>query len=294
MEKKLNASTGRKLTSEESKEKTKDWPIMKAIEEGKVPQDTIGQLAYEHFGGKVTQTALDIYTFDDKKHVHKLNDKALTGVTTILGVIAKPALIQWAANETTKYIKENFESTIYNFEDKWEAFLKEASIAHTKKKESGGEKGKDVHSEIESLIKASIENKPFEYDGNNPQVLHFLIWAMKNKVKFVSSEEHIYSKKLWIGGICDFVCEIDGETWIGDIKTSSAIYPEYFFQTAAYQKCFEEMGKYGKFKGHIILNLKKDGSFTEKRSISNEDNLLAFLAALTLYRTQEKLKGQII
>ena len=37
-------------------------------------------------------------TFDAKKHVHTLDGKNLTGVTTVLSVIAKPALIQWAAD----------------------------------------------------------------------------------------------------------------------------------------------------------------------------------------------------
>ena len=39
------------------------------------------------------------YQFSEEGHLHILDGKALTGVTTILGVIAKPALIQWSADE---------------------------------------------------------------------------------------------------------------------------------------------------------------------------------------------------
>ena len=38
------------------------------------------------------------FYFDEEKHRYYLDGKQMTGVTTILGVLAKPALIQWAAN----------------------------------------------------------------------------------------------------------------------------------------------------------------------------------------------------
>ena len=43
--------------------------------------------------------------FNEEKHLYTLDDKPVTGVTTILKTIAKPQLIQWAANEAVNYIK---------------------------------------------------------------------------------------------------------------------------------------------------------------------------------------------
>ena len=37
------------------------------------------------------------FIYKDSNHSYTLDGKRLTGVTTILGVIAKPALIGWAA-----------------------------------------------------------------------------------------------------------------------------------------------------------------------------------------------------
>lgn len=244
----------------------------------------------------------DIYEFNIAKHIHTLNGKPLTGVTTVLGVIAKPALIQWSSNENSKYVLENadryFDSKTGKFN--WNELctvVDEAKTAHKRKKEDAGAKGTDVHAQIELIITEALQNTSGQieiYRGENVQVAHFVRWAMDNKVKFLSSEDHIYSKEWFVGGICDFLCEIDGELWLGDIKTSTGIYPEHFFQTAAYQKMYEEMGLQQNFKGNIILNLRKDGGFEEKRSISNQDNLLAFVSALNLYRVQEKLKKTII
>lgn len=238
------------------------------------------------------------YTFDKAKHLHKLDGKNLTGVTTVLSILAKPALIQWSANQAVEYIEKNFPSVDqlikgdFSFSD----LFKEAKIAHRKKKEEAGSKGTDVHAIIEEMVKNAIEfheGRILTGKNPNPQVQHFIDWAIENKVKFLESERNVYSVDWFIGGIVDLVMEIDGKIWIGDIKTSSGIYPEYFFQTSAYQKCLEEMGLYKEIVGHVIINLKKDGTFDEKRSISNEENKKAFEACLTLYRIQEKIKNNL-
>lgn len=246
----------------------------------------------------------DIFEFDSVKHLYKLNGQPLTGTTTVLRVIDKPALIQWSANMAVDYI-ENEMARIATEKDKydllvaitenWPRILAEAKVAHRKKKEDAGAKGSDIHAIIEGLIKESISTNGYlDYKGNEPQVLHFVNWALENKVKFLASEERLYSKEWWVGGTCDFLCEIDGALWLGDIKTSSGIYPEHFFQTAAYQKMYEEMGLHKNFAGNLIVLLRKDGTFEEKRSVSNADNLLAFQSALNLYRVIEKIKNTII
>ena len=239
----------------------------------------------------------DKFEFDEKKHLYKLNGQAMTGVTTVLGVIAKPMLIQWAATEATKYVASKWmPDTIYR-QSEIEEILDEAKVAHRKKKEEAGEKGTDIHAEVERLIKEAILRTSGQiegYQGELEQIRHFVKWAKDNEVVFRGSEEKIYSKEWFMGGTCDFLCEIGGELWLGDIKTGSGIYPEHFFQCAAYQKMYEEMGLQKNFKGNLILNLRKDGTFEEKRSISNEDNLLAFQSALNLYRVQQKVKGTII
>lgn len=245
----------------------------------------------------------DVFEFDPIKHRYKLNGVDLTGTTTVLKVIDKPALIQWAANMAVSYIENEMATIakgpsltlIQRISENWPRILTEAKVAHRKKKEDAGAKGTDIHAIVEGLIKESMKTSGYiDYKGDIPQVLHFVNWALENKVKFLASEERIYSKEWFVGGTCDFLCEIDGALWLGDIKTSSGIYPEHFFQTAAYQKMYEEMGLHLNFAGNVILLLRKDGTFEEKRSVSNADNLLAFQSALNLYRVIEKINKTII
>ena len=237
------------------------------------------------------------YRFNEQRHLHQLlvdgEWKNLTGCTTVLSVLAKPALIQWSANMAVEYIQEKVKFPV-NLSD-WENVLKEAKTAHRKKKEKAGDLGTQIHAEVESIIKTAIQASEgvIAPQTGSPQANHFIKWAIDNKVKFLETEKCVYSKSKFLGGIVDIVCEIDGKLWLADIKTGSGIYPEHFAQMAGYNLMLDEMG-YPKIAGHIVLNLKKDGTFQEKRSISTEDSKKLFLACLDIYRLQEKFTNQII
>ena len=231
--------------------------------------------------------------FNSKNHHYTLDDKPITGVTTILNMIAKPALINWAANMAVDYIDAKLpvkrDKNILQVDaDDFKSILEQARKAHCQKRDKAGDIGTFVHKQIEKWI----NKEPTDKMTLQAQKMfrNFTNWATENKVKFLASERQVYSEKYFFAGTYDFLCEIDGKTWLGDIKTSSGIYPEMFFQCAGYQICEEEMGK-RKIDGHIILNLKKDGTFKEKRSISNNDNKKAFLSALNLYRVINKVKN---
>src|SRR3990167_5977664 len=151
------------------------------------------------------------FTFDPKKHLYELDGKPMTGVTTILSVIAKPALIQWAANEAVKYIEEHSEHPVGKDYQVSVITLTEAKTAHRKKKEDAGSKGTDVHKEVEGLIQDGIDNNNGYIFGqsDNEQVKKFIDWATENKVKFLASEKQVYSEIHWLAGTLDFLCVIN-------------------------------------------------------------------------------------
>ena len=233
----------------------------------------------------------DKYEFDEAGHVHTLNGKPLIGVTTVLGVIAKPALIQWSANMAVDYVRDHIVENGLNIygTDRFEEMLGEARFSSRTKKETAGEWGTTLHKAVENWIK----------DGDYPENLddmamrcfcQFMIWANKEGVKFIESEKHIWNKNLWIGGICDLVIEIKGKKYIADIKTSSGIYNEAFFQMGAYDLCFKEMGEGKDIAGYIVINLTKKGKMEMKMATDMEMNQNAFLSALSLYKIINSLK----
>lgn len=231
------------------------------------------------------------YTFDEEKHVHMLDGKKIKGCTTILDVIAKPALIGWAAGQVVEYIKTNckeIDQFVYEVTDE---DLKNAKVAHRKKKEKAADWGTIVHKAIEMWMKMGVIPTSVTAKGGSFILLeehlvavnNFVTWATENKVEFLVSEKGIYSEEWQIGGIVDFVCKIDGKTFVGDVKTSSGIYESYFLQTSAYAKMLMEMGLYNQFEGMIIVNCKKDGSISVEERKDVAGNIKCFEAAITLH-----------
>jgi hypothetical protein len=235
------------------------------------------------------------FHFDDKKHIYYLDGKKMYGVTSILGVIAKPMLIQWAANMACDHIEKNFPTfeDLINKPSLLAELIKEARTAHRKTKEDAGSKGTDVHAEIETYIKNCIEvadGYATIDDGTaSSQLALFISWARENNVRFLESEKRVYSESGWYAGTCDLVFEMDGKKWIGDVKTGKAIYPEYYLQMAAYQNALEEMEEHTDIHGAMVINLKKTGGIEIGQNYDYEGNKLAFLGALTLFKQLQAL-----
>lgn len=241
------------------------------------------------------------FHYDAENHVYTLDGKPLHGVTSVLRVINKPALIQWSANEAISYVRNHPQLILIETEkgilinctkDEYERILEEARVAHCKKKEEAGKKGTDAHSLIESVVKTAIATSDgfiLSKDTGNIQVDAFIKWAKEHNVCFLASEVRLYSKTHWYAGTADLVFIMGGQKWIGDVKTGSAIYPEYYFQMAAYQNCLAEMNLHTDISGAIVINTKKYGGLEIGRNFDYEGNFKAFLAALTIHKQLEAL-----
>jgi hypothetical protein len=264
------------------------------------------------------------FHFDEETHLYLFDGKPLTGVTTILGVIAKPALIQWAADmvvtflgwfdvryvkepeevkEATKNLIAQIEFVKLNITSPaaWLAHLSMARTQHAKRKKQAGDVGKFAHAWIEKYVNAKIkgEKLPERDPAFGHMTDHFVQWAEENKVKFLAAEVKVYSRRYWYGGTFDLIVEIAGKIFIVDIKTGGGIYPEHFFQMGGYDIAVKEMQenegllingqKIERTDGYIVLNLKKSGAFDKRVYFDLVLAKDAFLAALTLYRAIEKM-----
>lgn len=235
------------------------------------------------------------FFFRESDHMYFFDGKPMTGVTTVLNVLAKPALIQWAANEAIKYVFENGVEKDTDFILISKESLGEARTAHAKKRDKAAEQGTDIHSILEGIIKEAIEKHEgflvAQTISDNSQVQKFLDWGLENKVKFLESERKLYSSQHFFAGTVDFTCEIEGRRYVGDIKTTSGIYDlTPFLQAGAYRLMLTEMGE-PEFLGTIIVRLGKDGSFEVKERIHSENrDGETFLHALVLYREMEDYK----
>lgn len=240
--------------------------------------------------------------YEDKRHLYTVKkidgadtNKKADGVTGVLQVIAKPALMYWGINTTIASLEASLKpGTVYD-EVQIRTMLDSAKTAHRVKKEEAGNIGKMVHDWLDQHIKGQ-KPIPFVNEVMKTSCEKFLEWEKSNKVKFLENEKIVYSKRMNYAGTFDFLAEIEGKLWIGDIKTSSGIWDEYWFQTAAYHQAYcEEFGE-TKIKGEIIVRVGKDGTLDVKDTRDPYVtpywiNRNAFNHALGLHRTLNKLKS---
>lgn len=230
--------------------------------------------------------------FDTSKHQYTYNGQVIPGATTILGVLSKPALIFWASNMASDYFKSQIVPGVALDEVEIERIWQQARKAHTQKKLDSATLGSMVHKYVEQYIKG--ENPPMPV---NPEMKgaceRFLQWVQDHQVKFLVSEQMVFSKKHLYAGTTDFICKIDGRLWIGDLKTSQSVYSEYFAQTSAYLEARTEEFPTEKFDGAVIVRVgKEDGDF-EAVSKTREElapHFELFLNCLAVYKSLKKLE----
>lgn len=104
-------------------------------------------------------------------------------------------------------------------------------------------------------------------DGSPQYDLH--VWKMflrfvdfweTHKPTLIETEVHLFSEELKVAGTCDCICEIDGELWVIDFKTSNHLQTTYDLQGAAYAQCYKEcFGKEAARVGVLWLKSKSRG-----------------------------------
>ena len=132
----------------------------------------------------------------------------------------------------------------------FEDWLKKVGYSADYIVKKAGDEGTQTH----ELIEAYLNNeelcflKDNGYPRYSPEVwkmfLRFVEWWETYNPTLLEAEVHLFSDEIKVAGTCDLVCEIDGELWIIDFKTSNHLQTTYDLQTAVYGKCYEEC--YGK------------------------------------------------
>ncbi len=135
------------------------------------------------------------------------NGKKIPTVTRILGVLDKPALIQWSANLTVQYIRDNLAEM--NNPEKIEYYLKKAKTAYRTISKAAMDTGTVVHDAIHCYLSGG---KPETILGENDKAtnsfLAFLEWADKVDLKPIHLEKVLIDPIHEFGGTVDFIGSI--------------------------------------------------------------------------------------
>jgi hypothetical protein len=237
------------------------------------------------YGGKLT--------FDEDEHVYQFNGTPVAGTTSILKVINKPALIQWAASMAANHVRATYVEGMSK--NDMELLCREAATAHNKFRDKAAGIGTEVH----AVVEASLKGKPLPRISTEEALSAcnaFMDWRQKADIRPIANEQILFSKQWWYAGTADIIAHIDGQVTIADIKTSSGIYPEMFMQIAAYTNALEEMRPEIQIQQWMIVRLdKKTGQLEVGRMARQQIYIDAFLRCRELAKaiqTIEELKHE--
>ena len=208
-----------------------------------------------------------------KAHIRYRNkeNKIVPGVTTILGVMAKPALIPWA----NKIGLQGYEL------NKYVDILADA--------------GTLAHRMIECHLK-KIEIDTDEYSKENIDMaenafLKYLDWEKMHEMSLIFSEAGLVSDVHSYGGTIDSYFQFEGNKKVLiDFKTSKAIYNEMETQVIAYKMLLEEHGHPVDECYILRIGRTEDEGFEFKRITKEELHKERFLNCLNIYRLNKELR----
>lgn len=204
--------------------------------------------------------------FYPNSHRYTVNGKPASGsVTGIIGIKDKSGgLVPWAVALAVNYLRDKI---LLGHEITEQDFL-DAENQHSIKKIEAATVGSFVHDWVEEYIKFTLKVKGYSEMPEMPEMKEaqigvnaFLDWVSENKVKFISSERVVYSKKYDYIGKMDVEAKVNGQLCLLDWKTSNDLRNDYYMQTAAYVRADEEeSGK--EYQGRWLIRLAKE---TEKQ-----------------------------
>lgn len=200
------------------------------------------------------------------------NGDLVPGVTTVLSVLAKPALVTWANRlglegiDVTKYVD------------------KTASI------------GTLAHYLVECHVKGEEPDlTPFsaeEIQRATWALESYYTWHGTSKPKPVATELQLVSERWRYGGTVDMIASMAGKRWVVDFKTGKAIYPEHIIQVAAYLQLARENGYRPNGARIVRIGRTPDEGFEERVFLARDlkRHWEIFKHALAIYELRRGLK----
>jgi hypothetical protein len=211
-----------------------------------------------------------------KTHIQykNANGERIPGVTTVLSILNKPALIHWA----------------------WDLGCK--GVDYRTFRDDKADIGTLAHDMILCHLKKEV---PDTSDYTQKQIdlaetcfLKYLDWEKKNTIEPIYLEKPLVSEVYQYGGTIDNYCLLNGEKTLIDYKTSKAIYDENFIQVASYQNLINETIN-EQLKDIMILRIGRDEQEGfEVKGISESNKFFElFKHCLAIYNLKKEIKEGI-
>ena len=203
---------------------------------------------------------------------YKLADgRRVPGVTTVLGILAKPALIHWA----------------------WDLGCK--GIDYRKYRDKMASVGTLAHYMVECDLRGDVPElaaySPEEIALAENCLIKYYEWRRENDLRPLIVEGAFVSEKHGYGGTIDCYGVLNGALTLIDLKTGKGIYPEMITQLAAYHQLLVEHGHEVKAVRILRIGRSEDEGFEEQRKTIAElrKHWKRFRHCLEIYRLNKEI-----
>jgi hypothetical protein len=198
------------------------------------------------------------------------NGENVPGVTTILGILNKPALVKWANNLGLQGI----DSSRYRDE-----MADIGTLAHYL-----------IMCHLTGQTPDTADYSPNQLEMAENATLSYYEWAKGHTIEPILVEEALVSDQYGYGGTVDLYAAVDGVKTLVDFKTGKALYPEMLYQLAAYKQLLQEHG-YEVGPARILrIGRDADEGFEEKVVTGLERQWAIFNHCLGIYNLQKVIK----
>jgi hypothetical protein len=239
----------------------------------------------------------------DRARFYYIEGRQLPSVTTVLEVVAKPALAPWYAKEERRY----FEAAMLEVLSKPGARDPEYVLAAVAEAVSGvkaADRAKQQAATIGAAVHAGLEwhlrARLGEDAGPPPRLPEAAAWAVESwkdwaravALEPLAIERVVYCSECGYAGTLDLYARVKGRRTVVDWKTGRAIYPEAFLQNTAYRHAAAQRGLVA--EDGMIVRLPKvlDDPAWEAMPVPETVTHADFLAALRLWRWQRRIEGK--
>ena len=227
----------------------------------------------------------------------------LPSVTTILDIIAKPALGPWYAKEERRYFETAMLEVLSRPGARDPEFVL-AAVAQAVTGVKAADREKQKAAAIGTAVHAGIEWELRRQLGEDagpelrlPEAAAWAIeswkdWARSVHLEPLAIERTVYCVECGYAGTLDLYARVKGVPTVLDWKSGRAIYPEAFLQNLAYRHAAAGSGL-ASSQGLIVrLPKQLDDPAWEVMPVPATLTLEDFLAALRLWRWQRAMNGQ--
>lgn len=209
-----------------------------------------------------------------KAHIiYKLPDGTkVPGVTTVLGILNKPALVIWA----NKLGLQGIDSSKYR-DDKADI----GTLAHQMILDYFNKRETDT-----------LDYSKNQIDQSETCLLKFWEWEKAHKIEVIMAEVPLVSIEYGYGGTIDCFCNLNGQLTLLDFKTGKAIYPEMLYQLAAYEQLLNEAGKIIESVKLLRIGRDENEGFEERTVGKLDKHLEIFYHCLGIYNLQKEISKE--